>query len=144
MPGARGGPDGPVDFPWRALPIDPGERRSGPARSTTPLEVLGLGLTERRRRRVAVQVLAGDRAPIGPGAELTEHDSDDRVHSPDQDRLGRQRELAQLVLYLGLTLLVHRRALAAARALLPREAPLTGDRIPPRRPPHQVQRQLVV
>ena len=43
------------------------ERRSGPARSTAPREVLRLGLAERRRRRLAVQVLGGNRAPIGTG-----------------------------------------------------------------------------
>ena len=85
-----------------------------------------------------MHVLGGDRAPLGTGPELTEHDADDRVHPPDQDRFGRQAEVAELVLDLGLTLIVHRPALAAATALLAGEAPLTGDRVPPRRPPRQL------
>src|SRR5437660_12643697 len=102
--------------------IDEKSDRSRAARSTTPREVLRLGLAERRRRRLAVQVLGCDRAPIGTGPELTEHNADDRVHSPDEDRLGRQGELGQLVSDLGMTILVHRPALAAATALLAGEA----------------------
>src|SRR5271155_5607101 len=78
--GREGGPWGGG---WRC------ERRSGPAESVAPREVLRLGLAKWRRRRLAVQVLGGDRAPIGSGAELTEHDGDDRVRSADHDRLGR-------------------------------------------------------
>src|ERR671923_8674 len=49
----------------------------------------GYGLPQRRRGRLVVQVLRGDRAPVGAGAELGEDYGHDRVHPSDEDRLGR-------------------------------------------------------
>src|SRR6478672_2455246 len=68
----------------------------GACRPTAAGEEGGFGLPQRRRGRLAVQVLRGDRAPVGARAELPEDDGDDAVHPPDEDRLGWQRELVEL------------------------------------------------
>ena len=68
-------------------------------------------------RRRAVQVLAGDRAPVGAGAELPQDDRDDPVHPADQDGLGRQRELVHLLAGVRGALLVGPGARGAAAPL---------------------------
>src|SRR3954447_3311782 len=65
-----------------------GGRETGTCRPTAPGEELGFGLPQRRRGRLAVQVLRGDRAPLCARAQLTWHHGDDAVHPPDQTASG--------------------------------------------------------
>src|SRR4029450_13986444 len=92
----------------------------------------------------AVQVLRGDRAPVGACAELPEHDGDDTVHPPDEDRVGWQRELVELHPHRGPLLPVWAFTVKVATDVSGAEAALSWDGVPPDRHAHQAEREIGV
>jgi hypothetical protein len=120
-----------------------GGPEGGAHRPTAAGEKLGFGLPQRRRGRLAVQVLRGDRAPVCASAQLSQDHGDDAVHPPDQDRLWRQRELVDLRPHRGPLLRVRPFAIAAA-AVDGGEAALARDRVPLDRHSHQAQSEIGV
>jgi hypothetical protein len=104
----------------------------------------GFGFPERRRGRLAVQVLRGDRAPVGAGAELRKDDGDDAVHPADKDRLGWQGELVELHPHRGSLLPVWTFTVPVAPGVNGGEAALSPDGVPLDRHSHQAQRDIGV
>src|SRR5215217_4060377 len=48
-------------------------------------------------RAALVEVLAGDRVPVGAGAQLAERREHEPLHAPDEQGLRRQRHLAHVL-----------------------------------------------